>query len=325
MITAIDIGYGYTKAQSSQGHQTIFPSIIGPAKEITFRPDLTSKNGSQVYTLQGSGYWAGQYAQLQAKQPLSPLARERSDIIQEVLIAAALDRVQAVGTVNVVTGLPVSWFKDREQLEQRIRKMPAVMVDGQRAGWVIGEVAVIPQPWGSLLNEVLDRNGQIPKDKNLLAKGRIGVIDIGTFTTDYVLSDAMRYIAKGCGSVTSAMSKVQEHIGAAILSEHGLDLSNHQVALAIMADGFRVRGQAKDISPYLMPAIDESWMPMKIMCRELWGNGGDIDTIIITGGGTPVFKSLIRELYPQARVIVGDPVFGNVGGYLKQGRRNGWA
>ena len=57
-----------------------------------------------------------------------------------------------------------------------------------------------------------------------LAQGRVGVIDVGTYTTDYVLVDRLRYVEHGSGTISGAMSRAYQLIGRSLLDTFGLEL-----------------------------------------------------------------------------------------------------
>lgn len=148
------------------------------------------------------------------------------------LALAAFHRLGLNGEVNIVTGLPVEWYSDREQLIGQLTGKHIVLpVVGEPAEVYAGEVIVVPQPFGSLFATILNEQGEITN--NRVAQGRVAVIDIGMHTTDYVLADKLQYIEPGSGSITTAMARVYELVGRAIQDEFDLQLDLHHTDRAV--------------------------------------------------------------------------------------------
>jgi len=323
MIVGIDVGYGYTKVLGT-GRFT-FPSVIGKATPISYRDnDLSTaerdSTHGRTYTYRGMKWWVGTFAMLQARDQLTSLARERTDTrLLEILYLAALDLVNALGDVYVVTGLPVRWYADKEQIVKLFVGSKAVQVNGIWHKANVRDGIVMPQPYGTLFREVLDRAGVIRDER--LARGRVGIIDVGTYTTDFVLADGMRFIQKGSDSIEDAMASVYETTARGILDGHGLELSLHEVDRASRSGHFRVYGRTHEIEPYLSPALEQVWTAIEARAVQLWASGKDLDTILVTGGGGYWFAGRIVDKYPHARQVQGDPGFANVEGFYRYGVR----
>ena len=74
----IDIGFGYTKALSSEGNSVTFPSAVGQAETVRFKPDLRRQPRSQnggVVTLDGISYFYGEPALRHSRTILHPRDR----------------------------------------------------------------------------------------------------------------------------------------------------------------------------------------------------------------------------------------------------------
>lgn len=66
-------------------------------------------------------------------------------------------------------------------------------VNGVPFKLTLASVAVIPQPYGSYMNSLLDERGADVK----IGRGTVAVIDVGYLTTDMILIRQGQYIEKG--------------------------------------------------------------------------------------------------------------------------------
>jgi plasmid segregation protein ParM len=184
--------------------------------------------------------------------------------------------------------------------------------------FVVDDLLVVPQPFGSLFNVILDPDGRIVNES--LARGRVGVIDVGTFTTDYVLVDTLRYVERGSGSISTAMSRAYQLISRSLLDTFGLDLRMHEVDRAVRCGHVSVFGEQRDIQWLVDPAVEAVAEEVLAQARTLWGDGRELESILISGGGAMILGEIICRHYPHARVLVDAPM-ANVRGFERYGRR----
>jgi plasmid segregation protein ParM len=222
---------------------------------------------------------------------------------------------------RVVTGLPVKWYADRsvviEQLEGKhvVRRLNG-HESVQRLS--VRDVLVVPQPFGSLFDAILDASGQIVDEG--LARDRLGVIDVGTYTTDYVLVDALRYVEQGSGSIATGMSKAYQLIGRSLLDTLGLDLRMHEVDRAVREGQVTIYGETRSIGWLVDPVFDALSEEVLAEAATLWGDGRNLMAILVTGGGAIPLGERIGRRYRHARVLEG-AALANVRGFEKYGRR----
>jgi len=222
---------------------------------------------------------------------------------------------------RVVTGLPVNWYADRDKVvEQLSGKHVVRRVNGQQVvhRFTVDEVLVVPQPFGSLFDVILGPEGQIVDEG--LAQGRLGVIDVGTYTTDYVLVDRLRYIERGSGTIATAMSKAYQLIGRSILDTYGLELRMHQVDRAVREGQVTVFGEERSVDWLADPVLDAIAQEILAEAGTLWGDGRDLKAILVTGGGAMALGERICRRYAHARVLP-DAALANVNGFFKYGQR----
>jgi plasmid segregation protein ParM len=330
MIVGVDIGYGYTKAASG-AHQVVFPSVVGKAERVRYESDLArageNRHDSQIAVITEQGdRFVGELALLQSRVRWTLLDRSRvQDPSARLLFLSALSELVGAtsekAAFRVVTGLPTQWYTDREKVvEQLSGKHVLRRVNGRQIvqHFAVEDVLVVPQPFGSLFSTILDPDGKIVDES--LARARLGIIDVGTFTTDYVLVDTLRYIEKGSGSIPTAMSRAYQLIGRSILDTFGLDLRMHEVDQVVRRGHVTIFGEERDIEWLANPVLDAVAEEVLARAGTLWGDGRDLKAVLVTGGGAMVLGERICHRYPHARVL-DDASLANVRGFERYGRR----
>ncbi len=267
----IDVGYGYTKAADGV-REVVFPSVIGRAERIRYQSDLVDRvgrfNGLSL-GVNGSEYFVGELALQQSRVQFTLLDRSRTTSDQlKLLFLAALSELTGRGheDVQVVTGLPVEYYQDRELLAGQLLGQHRVSRNGSEQAFSVQAVKVIPQPFGTLFWKILSDDGYIVEER--LARARVGIVDVGVYTTDYVLVDWLTYIEKGSGSIPVAMSTAYGLLAREILDQYGLGLSLHNVDACVRTRSVRVYGARQDIGPLVDSVLDSNYD-----IRVTWSQG----------------------------------------------------
>jgi len=210
----------------------------------------------------------------------------------------------------------VAWYADRYRLVDRLLGAKAFQVNGQWRTIHVRDVLPVPQPIGAFFCAILDKDGQLTNDE--LAKGRVAVIDVGMYTSDYALSDGLSFIEKGSGSITDAMSTVYTLVGREIKQEFGLDLTLHGIDEACRTGQVRVYGKSINVARLLNRSLVQVWESVKAKAGELWGDARDIDAVIGAGGGMVYFGDWLGAMYPHViRANGTDVAMTNADGFYK--------
>lgn len=317
-IVGADIGYGQTKIMAGAGARAIFPSLVGPFVEIKYHNDLI-RNGKGVdIEVEGQRWFVGELACLQSPFTVSPRARERDPQLIRTLLLAALHTV-GVTQAQLVTGLPVSWYDDREALIDVLTGTHTHAINGEPRAVEISEVVVVPQPFGSFFQMLLHGDGRLPRESVPLTRQRIGVIDVGTHTTDYAMADALNYVEPKSGSIEVAMGRVYELLQRSV-SREIRDIDFQEAERAVRTGEVQVRGQVRDVSNLVQEAVAQVGHQIVGQAQTLWGDGADLSNILLTGGGAPVFVDVVRRVYPHAHEMP-EAQLANANGFYRYGLR----
>ena len=322
MVLSVDIGYGYTKGVGSDGVRFSFPSVIGNAEEVRFSIDLNRDNEQRSVKYGEWTFAYGGHALLQSRIQTTIFDRSRTrDHIYKMLFVAALVEMMKQSPeckrVKVVTGLPVDFFNDRSEVVKAFVGDYHIMTD-REIDCAVESVYVAPQPFGSLFRELLNERGRIVNSE--VERRRIGVIDVGTYTTDFILADELRYVQRLSGSIRIGWSKVISKVQQALSDLYRLELSLHEVDRALQAGVVRVHGEPMPLQPLVTPAVGEIETAIIARARDLWGEAADLDAILVTGGGGASVYDAIHNVYPHARLL-DSPFWANAEGLQRFGRR----
>jgi plasmid segregation protein ParM len=322
MVLSVDIGYGYTKGVGADSVRFSFPSVIGTAEDIRFAANLINGSTDRAVKFNEAEFFYGDQAVLQSRMQSTIFDRSRvHDSLYKMLFVSALVEMHKqapdIERVRLVTGLPVEFFNDRADVVSLFEGTYQITTD-QTFRITVESVFVAPQPFGSLFRELLNDQGRITNTD--VEKGRVGVIDIGTYTTDFIVADELRYVQRLSGSARIGWSKVINKVEQALGDAYGLELTPHQVDRALNAGEVRVRGTAMPLKAMMDPAVDEVRAAIIARARDMWGEGVSLDTILVTGGGAAHLYELIREVYPHARLL-DDAFWANAEGLYRFGRR----
>ena len=310
----IDVGYGHTKALSSAGACAVFPSAVGVADPQAFRLQVNGRAAPRaqepLVCLDGVSYLVGESARRHARTVVQPRDRAWLDSLPyRILWHAALEHVvPAEMTISIVTGLPVSFYHDRERLQQVIRQVLA-----QRQ-ITASAVHVVPQPFGSFFDAVLDPQGTIIDESRILA--HLGLIDVGYFTTDLVEVQELEYVQKGSGSIEVGVATMIDTLRAVVTEQYGRALSPHEVEQVLRTAHVRLAGREHNVQELCAHAVREVALAIVTYARQLWGSGEQLDQVLLTGGGGPLIQPLARDSF-AAFAVAPTPHLANARGYVR--------
>lgn len=328
MILSIDIGYGYTKGMTLRS-QTIIQSLVGPAETIRFESDIVTANGHGIalHDVDGRSFFVGEQAELQSASASQTLDVTRTGSTEQraLFYAVASDLIPTnAETVTVVTGLPVADYDDNNKglLRDMLTGQHAIRRQGKRQRrFTVETVYTIPQAVGSLFALILDRRGKLVDSD--MAAGRVGIIDVGTLTTNYVTVDRLRYVETRSDSITTGMAEMLMHVAKDLKRQYELDWKEQlgRVDRAVRDRAVEIYGDRVNIAGLVDPHLENIASKIGSKAQSLWGTGVELKAILLTGGGSLELAPYVRKMFPHTRTVGGNPQFSNATGYLRAGVR----
>lgn len=311
-IIGVDLGFGFCKV-FSENDIHIFPSVIGPCDDAAMKVSGLKNPAFEHETvfLDNRRYLIGESAIKYADRVY--LAREkdwmetsnyRCLLYHSLRIAGLYSNTHAPEDIVIATGLPVTHYRScRGKLVELIKKMAHPDIS----------VKVTLQPLGSYFDYFLDDNGVV-LDRELIS-GRIGIIDIGFYTTDYVTVEDLDLVKNLLDTSEGGMSSVYQDIARDIYSVYGVKKEVHEVEKVLRDGSVKVYGDKKDVADLVGPRLDSFAREIESTARVLWKDGAGIDRILITGGGAEAMKSYL-DFYKHT-IFVPESQIANVRGYVK--------
>ncbi len=314
-IIGIDVGYGYTKVVTDGNGIVVpvsFPSLVG-IYEDGIEVDGLKVPEQDIVSLSGQRFIVGAAALRHSSRLLN--GREQgwvSSAAYRALFLHALRLVEANAVkFTIVSGLPVNFYKsDKDKLLNIIRSTACDFC-------IDCTVKAIPQPLGSFFSLLFDDHGRV-KDGSL-ASGKVGILDIGFYTTDLITIHDMELIEKQMDSYENGVSTALELIAKDINNVYGRKPILNETEQAIKEGYIRVYGEPKDIRHVADQRLTELSREIESKAKTVWKSAVDIDRVILTGGGAALLKPYLN-LYRHASVI-DDAQFANAAGYYKLGKR----
>lgn len=325
----VDLGYGFVKATDGR-KDTIFPAVVGQARNLRYVNDeVTEQNylNNMDVIVEEREYFVGDLANRQSDIVLFSLNENRMDEgISKVLLTTSL-ALLANGQgaeFNVVTGLPVGFytetkqtitqhFKGRHNITLRLNQQTE-----QEKTLQVNEVKVLPQPFGSLFNLILDQNGVLI-DENMAA-AKIGIIDIGFRTTDYIVVDSLENIDRLSGSSNTALSTSYIMIAEMLRDEFRITKPVYQLDDIVRQGVIRISGKTYNLEEIKKHAFAMVAEKLITEITSIWINRWELDMVFITGGGGIAIADYILPYFENA-ILVKEAQFANVYGFRKLAQR----
>lgn len=321
----IDIGYGGLKIVggtpgSGAVREAVLPAGAGPLSSMPRRSDNSADlKGGEVVVLNGVE-WAGGVDQLHI-QNRSRMTHDDYPRTSEyeALYLASLARLKERRIESLVTGLPVSQFyaaSGAGLIEYMRKKMLGKKLINADAIVEVGHVMVVPQPLGTFFGLASEAEyASLAKEDSL----RTLVVDPGFFSVDWVMMAGKSVLHEHSGTSKKATSMILERAAAELTEELEREVSRDQLDAAMrrgltsISVGFE---KTADFSSTLhrvaAGVVDGMVGELKTSLR----NAGPIDLLILTGGGSELYREGVSQAYAGITVATpSDVVLGNARGY----------
>ena len=329
-VLGLDIGFGFTKAANSK-ENLMFKSLIGDAEEIQFMSDfaLTSMTESLHVTVDGKDYFVGEYAEKQSTVRHYTLEQDKlvTDFLKVLALTAIGLLTDKYVPLQIVSGLPVMYYREfKDKFSKTLMGHHEVTYhksDGQETlrRLNIGKVRMIPQPFGSMLNLILNDRGRMANRD--LPKQKVGVVDIGFNTTDYILFDKLHYINRGSKTIKLGISDCFRQIAEKIRQKSGLSIELYRLYDPVESGTIKLKGQEYNLEKTREQVYKQTAEVIANEVNQAWADDWDMDTMIITGGGSKELAGYMKPLL-NGQIILPEPGqdirLNNVQGYLKFAR-----
>ena len=220
-------------------------------------------------------------------------------------------------TINLITGLPLAdYARDKALLRDRLLGTHSFAREGRhRQTLKVESVRVVPQAWGAVLALLLDAKGRIVRPE--LAKSKLGVLDIGGHTVNYLSVDGLSDIPSETKGTERGAWNVVRAVRDYLDAEHpGLSrMQDHQIMQAVIAGETWDAGERVDLQAVVKPVLADIGREIVDTASQYWGAGAaTFRQIIVCGGGAYLWGQHIRKNFRQA-VVLERPEYANASGF----------
>lgn len=325
----VDIGFGFTKVTNGREHK-VFKSVVGEASEIQFQDSLIKAVGGTGPVLhaeiEGSTYFIGELAERQSAVRSFTLDQNQlmSRYAKTLALTALANIVDDGSAIRVVTGLPINAYRrHKDELANLLTGKHCVRLtnavgEEREINFTIDRVRVIPQPFGSVFNLMLNDIGKVT-DRRFIEE-KVGIVDVGFKTADYTICDRTQYSERGSRTSDAGISQAFKIIAGALQEKSGVNVELYRLFDAVERGSIKIRGKNFGLKRITEQAMSQLAGQIASDVNGLWADDWDIDHVIITGGGGGALKSYLEPLIEGELLTMEDPDdmrLNNVRGYRR--------
>ncbi|WP_432263294.1 ParM/StbA family protein [Cupriavidus sp. TMH.W2] len=317
-IIGLDVGRSAVKATAfahGMFYPLTFPSIVSPAIDLT--DESTARRAeAEIIEVHGKRYFTGDTARLQGSAGTTVgLSHDWINTPEYLaLVGSTMKRFAARGVPGLsdpllVIGTPASLYgSQQEQLKSETLKI------------VQADMRVLPQPMGAYCDFYLDKSGVPMKQHMQDSAGRKkswAVIEVGHFTTDFLLMLEGQYIERGASSC-EGLNFAAEHL-LRILNGKGIHTNLIECEQAIRTKTILQFGQDVNIADDVAVAV--SHVAQKIIAKAdslLSTDVRKLHGVLLAGGGAPLIVEELQKKWPHC-VLLENPRMAVANGFCRYG------
>jgi plasmid segregation protein ParM len=322
-VVGLDHGNGWVKVKGEQ-RQIVLPSYIADfakvgasyndVAELKLNEYVSSDYKKETYV------WGEDVKRVAgATSTYSQNNRYSNKFYQLISLFAIYEGLgtgKRFDNILVVTGVPSDEKGTQSETDLIESLLGTHTINGKRIEIV--EVIVLPQPLGTVMSLYLDNEGYIKDSK--FQDGRVGIVDIGTGTTDLDIvsnlrrQDDYKSIPFGMMDIYTNVEKHLKSKGVNNISipkiEEGWKLGVYKTSdRHVTSFGEHKVKAVEDVFKYISEGISLSWKDLKAF-----------DKLILTGGGANTFKKHFDRYVDDVYDIPKNPQTANVEGFFNFGQ-----
>lgn len=330
LVLGLDVGYGNTKlawgsANATNPQTLVMPSGSAPIWSLPVLPNgQRDLCGGVPVLVNGEDWVAGVES-----HRLENFTREHSGNYTDskewlAMVHAALVRVGSPRVDVVVAGLPVTEFFEgatrRDILRSRLEGVHHV---AHNQTVEVVKAIVVPQPIGAFADHVYAAGftGEKPPGPDHMSL----VIDPGHYSADWVIIQGDKSIRQRSSSNSKqAGRETLVQTGRLIFEQTGLRVSHDRLEAAVrrQEQEIEIGNIALKLAPYFEKAgatvVDQVLKEVK---ASVGADQDAINTVILTGGGAPLYAPLVSRVMPRKRLVqLQEPILGNARGFWSTGK-----
>lgn len=294
LVVGLDVGRSGVKIAFTDSGKNVstkfFSSVILPYKPLTFdtNPAMTQADTVEV---NGNKYFVGETALAQgAKESVGLNANWLEGDEHTALLIRSQRYLLSYGVIPkvIIVGLPVNTFKHHDkELAKQVKE-----VFGQDS-----IVIPVPQPYGVFQDEILNDVGEVKTDARI--SGRYAVIDIGHYSTDFLMMNENIWVESSSGS-SDGMYTAVDNLNKKLQAQ-GINLSPFQLQDVIRNKKMMSYGKERDMTGEVREALQSTvQLILQSTKRYIGSEASQMDKIIVAGGGAEVAYPSVKHMWTNA-------------------------
>lgn len=294
---SFDLGNGFCKLVTST-KELSFQSVISVEDQTAtgFSAAGLSSNHDFVIEFRGKRWAIGDTVASHGLTPVTIRHRSRIETdFYQVLFAASL--ALGIGNsaeVQPIISLPPAAYWDKDKQKKMLAGTYEVGFGGKTLTYSvpIETIQVVPEGFGTAVLMCLDAKGKVTDSS--LFNAKVGVVDIGTLTTDFLMFDKLKLIRKSTDSINHALSDLHEKLRT-FVSSQGVDVDVWE-ADDTLRDGYYLKaGRRVSITTERGNWASDLTQAIAGQIRTVWSGGDEVEYIIVTGDGSPYVAPLLAQ------------------------------
>lgn len=311
-VVGFDHGNGFLKAKGDQ-REICLPSRFALWSEFegeSFAQEELQLHQYQSKTIDKRIYAWGEDI-IHAEHPIKTYSGEERyleapyKLLSEFGLAELFPGLEDPVHIRLVVGCPSQeWHTVQEEKIQEVYNgTHVVQVDDKDRVIIVDELRILAQPLGTLFYMYLDDDGYVANDAEHFEKDTIGVIDIGSGTTDLNKIDGLKIDNDYAGTIEAGMftayqaiaDKINQKYGYQVATkesvEYQLRLSDHKSEI------YHISKRMGDINikEFKEEAFEQLANYIHMELRQRWPKMSVFDQLIVTGGGAEVLKQYLEK------------------------------
>ena len=312
---AVDIGSGYSKSillpasgQVDDMRKLVksFKTAVGPSRQVTLQPGVKPL----TVEFEDKSFFVASTAEVavSVEQRTNTLSANWAYedgyralvyyIIAKALTSEGVEPSETPIRIRLITGLPQAYY---EGGAEKVRNMYSGAHRFRHAGqaWVLDlvDVEVVPQAMGAFYSAT----ETLLSDEE--SEERVGVIDIGTYTTDFCLSEDVQYHAYESGGVPIGVSTLVASLKTVLERDLGFMYTDDSLKKAFERKTVLVRSESQNIAAQIEEVVTQAGRTLQKALPKSW----DTNTmyLVLAGGGGAeyFFGEFFQKEYPHIKII----------------------
>lgn len=334
VVRAIDVGYGQVKFTDGRDPATggirvdSFPSASPQASREPLDHGVMLKKDNFIVQVNENLFEVGRDIHLAMDanhdSDVMDLDFALSDAYAARLYGAISYMLSSLPNANIdqlVLGLPLNtYFRLHRKVAEKFCGPHRIGPRGEVV--MVKQCTVYPQPIGSYAMFMANHAASNPGITNPMAL----IVDVGYNTVDWFVCQGMKANEARSAAILKGMSGVLKIVAKNLIDETEAQDTDADVARRIdralkTGTDFIQYGKPVPLEKYLEAAsqyINDAAQSI----RNKVGPGGDLNAIVLSGGGASLYAPFVQSKFPKHSVLLlDDPGFANVRGFHAIGEK----